>query len=122
MLNKAYGGSAYKIAKPLVEGCRFNGGESKHIKIKKLFIVGMGEVSRFGNRSARFQSTDLVRIKYPYDKSWLIFRMCFGEKYLQLIKELIELAKREKISYGVRIVFRKGEDILLSINTGSVLP
>ncbi len=109
MLNKAYGDSAYKIAKALVEGCRFNGGEPKHIKIKKLFIVSMGEASRFGNRNVRLQSTDLVRIKYPYDKSWLIFRVRFGEKYLKLIKELIELAKRKKISYGARIVFKKGK-------------
>jgi len=53
MLNKAYGDSAYKIAKTIVKGCRFNGGNPQHIKVKKLFIVSEGEAVRFGNRNAR---------------------------------------------------------------------
>jgi len=42
MLNKAYGDSAYKLAKAIVEGCRFNGGNSRHIKVKRLFIASEG--------------------------------------------------------------------------------
>ncbi len=108
MLNKAYGDSAYKVAKALVEGCRYNGGNPRHIKVKKLFIVSEGEASRSGNRNVRFESTSIVKVKYPYDKSWLTFKVCFGEKYLLIVKELIELARQKKISYGASIVFRSG--------------
>jgi len=32
MLNKAYGDSAYKVAKAVVEGCKFNGGDPGQYK------------------------------------------------------------------------------------------
>ncbi len=108
MLNKAYGDSAYKLAKTLVEGCRSNGGNPRHIKIRKLFVVSEGEASRLGNRNVRLESTDTVKVKYPYDGSWLIFRARFGKRYLPLIQELMEFAKTKKISYCARIVFRNG--------------
>ena len=108
MLNKAYGDSAYKVAKAIVEGCRFNGGEPRHIKIKRLFIVSEGEASRFGNRNVRLETTDIVKVRYPYDKSWIILRTCFGRKYLSLVREVSELAKQRRISYGARIVFKDG--------------
>ena len=108
MLNKAYGDSAYKTAKALVEGCRHNGGNPRHIRVKKLFIASEGEASRFGNRNIRFETTSTVKVKYPHDGSWLTFKACVGEKYLPIIKELIELAKQKRISYSARIVFRSG--------------
>ncbi len=45
MLNKAYGDSAYKVAKAIVEGCEYSNGNPRHIKIKRLFIVSDGEAS-----------------------------------------------------------------------------
>ena len=108
MLNKAYGDSAYKTAKALVEGCRQNGSNPRRIRVRKLFIVSEGEASRFGNRNIRFESTSMVKIRYPYDRSWLAFKACFGEKHLPLIRELAELARQKKASYGARIVFRSG--------------
>ncbi len=108
MLNKAYGDSAYKVAKALVEGSRFNGGIPMHIEVRKLFIVSEGESSRLGNRNVRFESTNTVKVKYPHDGTWLTFKACFGEKHLPIIRELTELAKQKKISYGARIVFRAG--------------
>lgn len=112
MLNKAYGDSAFKVARAIVEGCKHNGGNPKHIKIKKLFIVSEGEASRLGNRNIRLESTNVVKIKYPYDGSWLIFRALFGEEYLPLVAELAELAKQKKTSYGARAVFRDGKAYL----------
>ncbi|MEM0232898.1 MAG: hypothetical protein QXL22_02645 [Candidatus Nezhaarchaeales archaeon] len=56
----------------------------------------------------RLDDSSKVRIRYPYDKSWLSFRARFGENYVPLVKELSELAKSRKCSYGVRIVFRNG--------------
>ena len=109
ILNKAYGDSAYKIAKTIVGGCKFNNGNTLHIKIRKLFIVSVGEASRFGNRNVRFESTNLVRVRYPYDSSWILLKAYFGSRYLSLVQELIDLAKQRRVSYGARIVFRNGK-------------
>ncbi len=112
MLNKAYGDSAYKIGKVIVEGCRFNGGNPRHIEVRRLFIVSGGEASRLGNRNVRFESTSMVKVKYPRDGTWLTFKACFGEKYLPVVRELVELAREKRVSYGARIVFRAGRIFL----------
>lgn len=106
MLNKGYGDSAYKVAKSIVEGCRFNGGNPQHIKVEKLFIASEGETSRIGNRNVRLEATDRVKIKYPYDRTWLFFKVQFGKNYLPLVQEIVKLAKEKKTSYGAIIVFR----------------
>lgn len=111
-LNKAYGDSAFKVARALVEACIFNGGDPGDIEVKRLFIASEGESSRYGNRNVRLESTDMVKIKYPYDGSWLLFKSEFGRKYLHLIQELVELAKAKRASYGARIVFRDGKTYL----------
>jgi len=122
MLNKGYGDSAYKVAKSIVEGCRFNGGNPQHIKVKKLFIVGEGEAVRFGNRNVRLEATDRVKIKYPYNRTWLFFKIQYGKDYLPLVQEIVKLAKEKKISYSARIVFRDGRMYLhLSIPVDSYL-
>jgi len=108
MLNKAYGDSAYKVAKAVVEGCKFNGGDPGHIKIRRLFIVSEGEAFMFGNRNIRLESTNTVKIRYPYNSSWITCGAQFGKAYLPLIKELVELTKNREESYGARIVFRNG--------------
>jgi len=108
MLNKAYGDSAYKVAKTMVKGCKFNGGNPQYIKIRKLFIVSEGEAVKFGNRNVRLGTTDRVKIRYPYDRTWLFFKAQFGKDYLPLVQEIVKLAKEKKISYSARIVFRDG--------------
>ncbi|WP_264890766.1 hypothetical protein [Vulcanisaeta souniana] len=108
MLNKAYGDSAYKVAKAIVEGCEYSNGNPRHIKIKRLFIVSDGEASRLGNRNIRLESVGVVKIKYPYDSSWLTFKALFGREYLPLVAELVELARQKRVSYGARVVFRDG--------------
>jgi len=115
MLNKAYADSAYKAAKTMMEGCIFNGGNPLHIEVKKPFIVSEGESSRLGNRNVRLEDTCLVKVKYPYDGSWITLRAEFGEKYLPLLRELVDLAKQKKLSYTARIVFKEG-DIYLHIS------
>jgi len=118
VLNKAYADSAYKVAKAIVEGCIFNGGNSLNIEVKKPFIVSEGESSRLGNRNVRLEDTCLVKVKYPYDGSWITLRAEFGEKYLPLLRELVDLARQKKLSYTARIVFREGDIYLhLSIPT-----
>jgi len=106
MLNKAYADSAFKIAKAIVRGCIASGGDPLHVEVRKLFIVSEGESSRLGNRNVRLEDTNLVKVKYPYDGSWIQLRAKFGEKYLPLLRELVELAKQKKASYNARILFR----------------
>lgn len=108
MLNKAYGDSAFKLAKAVVESARANNGNPLKIEIRKLFIVSEGEAGRQGNRNVKLDNPSTVRIKYPYDGSWLSFRARFGEDYVPLIEELSELAKSKKCSYCARVVFRNG--------------
>ena len=108
MLNKAYGDSAFKLAKAVVESARANNGNPLKIEIRRLFIVSEGEAGKQGNRNVRLDDSSKVRIRYPYDKSWLSFRARFGENYIPLVRELSELAKSRKCSYGARIVFRSG--------------
>ncbi|MEM1749767.1 MAG: hypothetical protein QXV30_01755 [Desulfurococcaceae archaeon] len=108
MLNKAYGDSAFKLAKAIVESARSNNGNPLKIEIRRLFIVSEGEAGRLGNRNVRLDDSSTVRIRYPYERSWLSFRARFGENHVPLVKELSELAKSRKCSYGAKIVFRKG--------------
>jgi len=108
MLNKAYADSAYKVARAIVEGCLFNDCNPLHIEVRRPFIVSEGESSRLGNRNVRLEDTGLVRVRYPYDGSWIILRAEFGQKYLPLLRELVDLARQREVSYGARIVFRGG--------------
>jgi len=120
MLNKAYADAAYKSAKAIVKGCKFNGGTPSHIKVRKLFILSDGEASKSGNRNIRLESTNLVRIRYPHDHSWILLKVYFGKEYLPLIQELTELTKQKRVSYAAKVVFRNGKIYLhlsIPINT-----
>jgi len=107
-LNKAYADSAFKAAKAIVEGCMANGGDPLRVEVRRLFIISGGESSRLGNRNVRLEDVGSVRVKYPYDGSWIALRARFGEEYLSLLRELVELAKQKKASYNAKIVFRGG--------------
>jgi hypothetical protein len=115
VLNKAYADSMFKIAKAMVEGCLFNGGNPLRIEVRRLFIASEGESSRLGNRNVRLEDTHLVKVKYPYDGSWITLRAEFGEKYLPLLRELVDLARQKRVSYKARVVFREG-DIYLHLS------
>ncbi|MCD6487765.1 MAG: hypothetical protein J7K21_00885 [Desulfurococcales archaeon] len=98
-----YGETAYKYAKLLVEGS--NG---KKIKIRKIWAASRGGVTWRGNLNIRLVSRDKVLIRY-YNGEWLEFNVRFGRRYLPLISELIELAKRKRVSYCASISFNNGK-------------
>ncbi|RLE54220.1 MAG: hypothetical protein DRJ40_11455 [Thermoprotei archaeon] len=109
--NYIYLESAYKHAKFIVEGCKFNNGNPRHIHVKKLFIISRGNKYDKGNRNIKMiPSTKFfqVFIKYPWDSSWIKCRAFFGERYISLLRELLELANQKKEGYGTRIVLREG--------------
>jgi len=110
--NYIYLESAYKHAELIVEGCRANNGDLKHIHVKKLFIVSRGNKHDYGNRNVKLIPRDRffeVLIKYPWDGSWIRARALFGEKYIPLLRELIDLCEKRAEGYGVGIVFRSGK-------------
>ncbi len=102
--------SAYKHAKLIVEGCKFNNGNPRQIHVKKLFIISRGNIYDRGNRNVKLVPDSKffrILIKYPWDGSWIECGALFGEKHIPLLKELLELANRKKEGYGARIVFRE---------------
>lgn len=109
--NYVYLESAYKHAELVVEGCKLNKGDPKYIHIRKLFIVSRGNKYNHGNRNVKLIPGDRffeVIIKYPWDSSWIRARALFGERYIPLLRELINLCEKRVEGYGARIVFRNG--------------
>jgi len=110
--NYIYLESAYKHAELVVEGCRVNNGNPRHIHVKKLFIISRGNKYDRGNRNVKLIPRDgffEVLIKYPWDGSWIRARALFGERYIPLLRELIDLCEKRVEGYGARIVFRNSE-------------
>ena len=109
--NYIYLESAYKHAKLIVEGCRFNNGSPRHIHVKKLFIISRGNRYDRGNRNVKLVPDDrfyMALIKYPWDGSWVRCRIFFSKEYIPLLRELLELANQREEGYGIRIMFREG--------------
>ena len=91
---------------------KFNNGNSRHIRIKKLFIVSRGNKCDYGNRNIRLipkENCFEVLIKYPWDGSWVKARAFFGKKYLPLLSELLDQCRKRLEGYGARIVFKDGK-------------
>jgi len=106
-LNLGYADTIYKMAKLIVEGARKNGSNPVKIEVKKLFIASRGFSANKGNRNIRLESTDTLYVNIPRE-GWVKFKVSFGERYVPLVKELVELAESRKTSYTARIVFRNG--------------
>jgi len=106
-LNLGYADTIYKMAKLIVEGARRNGSKPLKIKVRKLFIASRGFSANKGNRNIRLESTNTLYVNIPRE-GWVKFKVSFGEKYIPLVKELVELAESRKTSYTARIVFRNG--------------
>lgn len=109
--NYLYLESAYKHAKLIVEGARFNNGNPRHIHVKKLFIISRGNRWDRGNRNIKLVPREEyfeVLVKYPWDGSWIKAKALFGRKYIPLLRELMMLCGRRGEGYGARIVFRNG--------------
>ena len=107
--NYIYLESAYKHAKLIVEGCKFNNSNPRHVHIKKLFITSRGNKYDRGNRNVKLELGNTyfqVLVKYPWDGSWIRCRALFGGKYIPLLEKLVELCRSGEEGYGARVVFR----------------
>ncbi|MEM1777989.1 MAG: hypothetical protein QXU96_01305 [Ignisphaera sp.] len=106
-LNLGYADTIYKMGKLIVEGARRNGSNPLKIKVRKLFIASRGFSANKGNRNIRLESTNTLYVNIPREGR-VKFKVSFGERYVPLVKELVELAESRKTSYTAKIVFRNG--------------
>jgi len=107
--NYIYLESAYKHAKLIADGCKFNKGSPKHVHVKKLFIISRDNKWERGNRKIKLIPREEyfeVLVKYPWDSSWIKAEALFGRKYIPMLKELIELCERREEGYCARITFK----------------
>ncbi len=112
--NYVYLETAFKNAKAIAENIRFyeeNLGKNKVLAdIRRFWIASRGNKWDRGNRNIKLMPKDSyfeVLIKYPWDGSWIEAKAFFGEEYIPLLKELIELANKRKEGYGTVISFRE---------------
>ena len=112
--NYVYLETAFKNAKAITENIRFyeeNLGKDKILAdIRRFWIASRGNRWDKGNRNFRLIPRDSyfeALIKYPWDGSWIRAKAFFGEKYIPLLRELMQLANRKKEGYGVIVSFRE---------------
>ena len=112
--NYVYLESAYKNAKAIAENIRFFEGKSSKNRIladiRRFWIASRGNKWDKGNRNIKLVPKDgyfEVSIKYPWDGSWIKAKALFGEKYIPLLRELIQLASKKSEGYGVIASFRR---------------
>jgi IS605 OrfB family transposase len=110
-LNLGYADTIYKLAKLIVKGAKFHGSDPRKIRVKsnkRLFIASRGFSAQNGNRNIRLLSTDKLKINIPR-YGWIKCDTRFGERYLPLVKELVEKALNKEQSYTAKIIFRRGK-------------
>ena len=78
---------------------------------KSRFLISRPKADESGNRNVRLDG-DVVRIRDPFGKRWLCFKLLLPDKY----REIVEEAKRRK--YGAAIVMRRGV-VYLHLNVPS---
>ena len=112
--NYVYLETAYKNARAIAENIRFyeeNFSKNRVLAdIRRFWLASRGNKWDKGNRNIKLipmENHFEVLIKYPRDGSWIRARAFFGEKYVPLLKELIELANEREEGYGAVISFRE---------------
>ncbi|WP_456328189.1 IS200/IS605 family accessory protein TnpB-related protein [Archaeoglobus sp.] len=90
-----YADSAWNYAKMVIEGCKVNGSNPKHIHIKSKFLISYAKSNECGNRNVRIDDRE-VRIRDSFSREWLSFRHDFGDRFIKADK------------YTAKVVFRNG--------------
>jgi len=106
--NYVYLETAYKNAKVIVEGLKEAGGSK--CELKRFWISSRGNSFDCGNRNIKLIPSSNcfnVLIRYPWGSSWIKGKAFFGNKYIQVLGELVELAYKREEGYGVTISFRE---------------
>jgi hypothetical protein len=99
--------TACKNAKLIVEGLEASNGSK--CEIESYWISSRGNRFDRGNRNIKLVPRENhfdVLIKYPWDRMWIEAKAYFGERYIGMLRELIDLAERRLEGYGVTISFR----------------
>jgi len=113
-LDYIYAESAVKHAKLVVEGAEATGGTPwRHFSATTLMVFARGSKwESYGNRNIKLLDYDeslqcfKMRIKaISTVRSTINCRVYFGEKYIPLVKELLQLAKNREEGVPIRISF-----------------
>nr|WP_202945690.1 hypothetical protein [Thermogladius calderae] len=103
--------TAYKNAKTIVSS-------ATKCEIKRFWTASRGNRFDYGNRNIKLVPREgffEVLIKYPWDRSWIRAKAFFGEKYIPMLRELVELASRREEGYGVVISFKEYPKIHIQV-------
>jgi len=102
------------VAKLILEGLEATDGN--YANVRKPFLVSSGDKSHLGNRNVKLLNVNELEVLYPFEGrgKFLHFSIRFPEKFVPLVKELIDKAKRGEISYGVAISLKR--DLVAHIN------
>jgi len=107
--------TAYKNAKAIVSSVN---GDNTKCEIKRFWIASRGNRFDYGNRNMKLVPREdffEVLIKYPWDRSWIRAKAFFGEKYIPMLRELVELASRREEGYSVVISFKEHPRIHIQV-------
>lgn len=110
--------TACKNAKLVVEGLEINNGS--RCEIESFWISSRGNRFDRGNRNVKLLPREghfEVLIKYPWDRTWIKARAYFGEKYIGMLRELLDLAEKRLEGYGVAISFKNRPRIHVHVPT-----
>lgn len=110
-LNLGYADTIHKLAKLIVKCAKHNNSNPFKVKLRKLFIASRGFTANKGNRNIRLLSTNELQVNISW-KGWVKFKVMFGERYIPLVKELVEKALSKQLSYTAKILFRNGKAYL----------
>jgi len=86
----------------------------KYLKLHKPQLFSVGKGSEKGNRNIRFISENKVKIKIPHANGrheWLITNVSFKEKYLPLIRELVD----SDFSFSAGIYMKKELELHINV-------
>jgi len=112
--NYVYLETAYKNAKAIAENINFyeeySGKNMILANIHRFWLASRGNKYDKGNRNIKLiprENYFEVLIKYPWDSSWIKAKAFFGNKFIPLLRELIELVNKRSEGYGAVISFRE---------------
>ena len=114
--NYVYLETAYKNAKAIVEGLKETGGE--RCEIRRFWVSSRGNRFDYGNRNIKLVPKNgffKVLIRYPWDSSWIKAKAFFGDRYVEMLKKLVDLASRREEGYGATISFREHPKIHMHV-------
>jgi predicted transposase len=110
--------TACKNARLVMEGLKSSNGS--RCEIESYWISSRGNRAHKGNKNIKLVPREDhfdVLIRYPWDGTWIKAKAYFGERYIGMLRELLDLAERRLEGYGVTISFKNRPRIHVQVPT-----